>query len=89
MKKLLVDTDASGSLAHNGYCLLPDAVAPGEAAALVVEARALAMSARRVVGDYYCVNDDRSISSPRCLGTVSAGRTSGSGTGIASIRSAV
>jgi hypothetical protein len=65
--------DASGSLARNGYCLLPDIVAPGDAGAVAVEARALAMSARRVVGDYYCVNDDRSISSPRRLSTVAAG----------------
>jgi hypothetical protein len=65
--------DASDSLARDGYCLLPDAVAPGDAAAVAVEACALAMSARRVVGDYYCVNDDRSISSPRRLSTVAAG----------------
>jgi hypothetical protein len=73
MRKVLVDTNASGSLARNEYCLLQDAIAPGDAAAVVAEARALSMSARRVVGDYYCVNDDRSISSPRRLRTVSAG----------------
>jgi hypothetical protein len=73
LRNALVDMDASGSLARNGYCLLPDAVAPGDVAAVAVEACALAMSARRVVGDYYCVNDDGSISSPRRLGTVAAG----------------
>jgi hypothetical protein len=63
----------ASSLAVDGYLLLPYAVDPALSAALVDEAKSSAMTARRVNGDYYRVNDDRSLSSPRRLRTAAAG----------------
>lgn len=64
---------ATHSLAARGYCVVPVAPAADHAAAMLAEATSLAPSTRRVSGDYYRVNGDRSVSSPRCLGTVAAG----------------
>src|SRR5438552_4395127 len=61
------------SLAAHGYCSLPDALTADRIGAVLAEATELAPSARRATGKYYCVNGDRSISSPRRLSTVGAG----------------
>ena len=63
----------TGSLAAYNYCLMPHSLSTGLTATMLAEATALAEQARRVKGNYYCVNRDQSISSPRLLSTAAAG----------------
>ena len=64
---------AASSLERDGYCTLIGALHARQIAALRAEARERSSTARRVAGDYYRVNGDRSVSSPRKLATAEAG----------------
>jgi hypothetical protein len=67
------DVYPTESLAAGGYCFLPDGLTDGQRTALVTEALAHAPSARCASGNYYRVNADGSVCSPRCLSTIAAG----------------
>lgn len=68
-----IHVGATLSVTASGYCTLPDALTAGRADAIRAEATSLASHARRADGNYYCVNADGSISSPRRLSTAAAG----------------
>ena len=67
------DKQTLDSLTDRGYCLLPGGITDQDRAALLAESRALGPSARAASGDYYRVNGDGSLSSPRRLSTIAAG----------------
>ena len=61
------------SLRAAGYVLLAGTLDSSLTAAVLDEATTVSTTARRVVGDYYRINGDRSLSSPRRLRAAAAG----------------
>jgi hypothetical protein len=67
------DARVSGSFAAAGYCLVAGLLSTERTAAMLRESTRLAPHARRACGNYYRVNRDGSVSSPRCMSTIEAG----------------